>query len=46
MQGESAAYSFTSYMLTVYTREGVLASQDQSLLEAIGIFDKMDTSPS
>ena len=46
MQGESAAYSFTSYTLTVYTREGVLASQDQSLMEAIGIFDKMDTSPS
>lgn len=46
LQGESAAYGFTSYTLTVYTREGVLASQDQSLLEAIGIFDKMDTSPS
>lgn len=46
LQGESAAYGFTSYTLTVYTREGVLASQNQSLLEAIGIFDKMDTSPS
>lgn len=46
MQGESAAYSFTSYTLTVYTREGVLASQDQSLLEAIGIFDATDAPPS
>lgn len=46
MQGESAAYGFTSYTLVVYTREGVLASQDQSLLEAIGIFGTTDAPPS